>query len=79
MSFGYTGRIPGIDVSTSLVSAAEDDERFCRRYLGSTGLVAHTLVQEVPRRIDAFDPENRLVFALGPVSGAQRAAQAAAA
>jgi aldehyde:ferredoxin oxidoreductase len=70
MPFGNTGRVLRVDLSTGHVSVDEHDERFCRRYLGSTALVAYTLLKEVPSGIDAFDPQNRLLFALGPVSGA---------
>jgi len=70
MPFGYTGRVLRVDLSTGQVSVDEHDERFHRRYLGSTALVAYTLLKEVPPGIDAFDPQNRLLFALGPVSGA---------
>jgi len=70
MPFGHTGKILRVNLSTRHVSVEEHDERFCRRYLGGTGLVAYTLLKEVPPRVDAFDPQNRLIFALGPVSGA---------
>jgi len=70
MPFGYAGKILRVNLSTGDISVEERDERFCRRYLGSTGLIAYTLLKEVPPRIDPFDPQNKLIFALGPVAGA---------
>jgi aldehyde:ferredoxin oxidoreductase len=37
--------------------------------MGGRNVIAHTLLLEVPPGIDAYDPENRLVFALGPITG----------
>jgi aldehyde:ferredoxin oxidoreductase len=70
MPFGHTGEILRIDLGTGQVSVQEFDERLSRRYLGGTGLIAYILLKEVPPGLDALDPRNRLIFALGPVSGA---------
>ena len=70
MPFGYTGKILRVNLSNGHISVEERDEHFARRYLGGTGLIAYTLLKEVPPRIDPFDPQNKLIFALGPVSGA---------
>ena len=42
---------------------------FFRKYLGGRNLIAHYLLAETPRGADAFDPVNRLVFAMGPTTG----------
>jgi aldehyde:ferredoxin oxidoreductase len=39
------------------------------RYLGGRGLAAKILYDENKTRIDAFDPENRLIFMTGPYTG----------
>ena len=70
MGFGYAAKILRANLDTGEVSVEDHGERFCRRYLGATGLVAYTLLKEVPPHIDPFDPRNKLIFALGPVSGA---------
>jgi aldehyde:ferredoxin oxidoreductase len=69
MFSGYHGRILRVDLSQARVSIEEPDEVFYRRYLGGAGLVAYYLLKEVPPGTDPLDPENRLVFACGPLTG----------
>lgn len=66
---GYKGRILRIDLQNSKTWVEESDELFYRKYLGGRGIGAYYLLQEVPMGIDAFDPENKLVFSLGAVTG----------
>lgn len=70
MPHGFVGRILHVDLSTGRLWNEEPDENFYRRYFGGRCMIAYFLLQEVPAGIDAFDPENRLVFAAGPVTGA---------
>ena len=58
-----------VDLSTGRVSVERPEPDFMRLHMGGRNLIAHTLLTEVPPGIDAFDPENRLVFALGPITG----------
>jgi aldehyde:ferredoxin oxidoreductase len=58
-----------VDLSHEQVSIEEPDEIFYRRYLGGAGLVTYYLLKEVPPGTDALGPENRLVFACGPLTG----------
>ncbi len=46
------------------------DEVFYRRYLGGAGFVAYYLLKEVAPGTDPLGPENRLIFACGPLTGA---------
>ncbi|GAG91067.1 unnamed protein product, partial [marine sediment metagenome] len=50
-------------------SADALDELFCRKYLGGAGFVSYFLLKELRQGIDPLGPENKLVFALGPVTG----------
>jgi aldehyde:ferredoxin oxidoreductase len=45
------------------------DEPFCKKYLGGAGFIAHYLLAEVNQGIDPLGPENKLIFALGPLTG----------
>ena len=69
MAYGYTGKILRVDLSSGVASVEEHDDLFYRRYWGGVTMIAHYLLQEVRPEVDALDPENRLVFALGPVTG----------
>ena len=64
-----TCKILRVDLSTGTVSNEERDERYYRKWLGGSGLIAQILLTEVPENVDALGPENKLVFALSPVVG----------
>ncbi len=42
---------------------------YADRFLGGRGIAAKIYWDEVSPEIDAFDPENRLIFATGPLCG----------
>ncbi len=69
MSYGYSGRILRVDLSQGTVSVDTPDELFYRKYLGGAGFVSYFLLKELQPGIDALGPENKLIFALGPVTG----------
>ncbi len=62
-------RILRVDLANGRTWTETPGEGFFRKYLGGRNLIAHYLLSEVPDGIDAFDPENRLVFAMGPITG----------
>lgn len=66
---GYTSQLLRINLTNRRVSietiAAED----YRRYLGGRGLGAIWYWREVPAHIQPFDPENKLGFFVGPLTG----------
>lgn len=66
---GIANKILRVDLSRGTTSVDEPDESFYRTYLGGAGFVSYFLLKEVPQGVDAFSPENKLVFALGPMTG----------
>jgi aldehyde:ferredoxin oxidoreductase len=66
---GIANKILRVNLSNGSVSVDEPDETFYRTYLGGAGFVSYFLLKEVPQGIDAFSPENKLIFALGPMTG----------
>ena len=66
---GVNGNILRVDLTTGKVAVQAISEDQYRLYLGGRGLIAYTLLMEVPKGIDPFGPENRLVFALGTLTG----------
>jgi aldehyde:ferredoxin oxidoreductase len=66
---GYTGTILRVDLSAKKVSSEKWDAKTMADYVGGTGLGAKILYQEVPPGIEWNDPENRLIFASGPLAG----------
>ena len=70
MPHGYLGRILRVNLSKDKLSVECPDEIFYRRYLGGEGFVAYFLLKELEPGIDPLGPENKLIFAAGPVTGA---------
>ncbi|UCD09078.1 MAG: hypothetical protein JSU79_00060, partial [Dehalococcoidales bacterium] len=66
---GYSGKILRVNLSSGDVTTEVLDPLFYRRWIGGAGFVAYYLWKELPPNVDALGPDNKLVFALGPISG----------
>jgi len=66
---GYSGKVLRVNLSTGAISVEPVEEKFCRKYLGGAGFVAYFLWKEMKANIDPLGPENKLIFALGPLTG----------
>jgi len=66
---GYAGKILRVNLSRRKISTEVLSESWARKYIGGYGTAGKILYDEVPAWADAFDPENRLIFSTGPVSG----------
>ena len=65
---GWAGRVLRVDLSTGRIATEDTVEKY-KDYIGGTGLGYKVLWDEVPAGIKAFDPENKIVFATGPLAG----------
>ena len=70
---GYAGNILKVDLTTGDVSQTPT-AFYADLFVGGRGLAARIYWDEITQGIDAYDPENRLIFATGPVTGATRIA-----
>jgi aldehyde:ferredoxin oxidoreductase len=70
MSFGYHRRILRVNLTGGQITVETPDDVFYRRYLGGAGFIAYYLLKEVSPGTDPLGPENRLIFACGPLTGA---------
>ena len=66
---GYNGCILRIELTSGKSIIEKPPEDFYKRYLGGRGFIIYFLLHELAAGIDALGPENKLVFALGPVTG----------
>jgi len=66
---GYAGRVLRVDLTTGKTRVEKLDEETARKYIGGIGLGMKLWLANSKAGVDAFDPENPLVLALGPVSG----------
>src|SRR5215475_1332542 len=68
--FGYWNKILHVDLGDRRTWIEEPGDPFFRRYAGGRGLIAHYLLEFVPKGADPLGPENILVIAPGVITGA---------
>lgn len=66
---GYRGKILNVDLTLGRSWEEDLNRDVCKKYLGGSGLAAHLLYTRTPREVEAFDPENHLIFMTGPLTG----------
>ncbi len=66
---GWVGQILRVDLSEMEYMVEEMDPDFARTYVGSQGTACKIICDEVDPTIDGLDPENKLIFSTGPVTG----------
>ncbi len=70
MKNGFEGKILRVNLSKEKISPERLEEIFYRRYFGGRGLIAYYLLKELKQGIEPLGPDNKLIFACGPVTGA---------
>jgi aldehyde:ferredoxin oxidoreductase len=68
-SKGYHGKIARVNLTTATVITETPDDAFYRTYVGGHGFISYFLFKEVPAGCDPLGPENKLIFATGPLTG----------
>ena len=68
---GYTGRILRVNLTEKTFAGEDLDEKLAREYIGGAGFGIHYLFHEVPAKADPLGPENKLIFASGPLCGTE--------
>jgi aldehyde:ferredoxin oxidoreductase len=67
---GWTGKILRVNLTRKKAFAQEFDANFAQTWLGGRGFAVKLLWDELKPGMDAFSPENRLILAAGPLTGA---------
>jgi aldehyde:ferredoxin oxidoreductase len=67
-TFGYAGRILRVDLSSGNVAQLSTLD-YADRFLGGRGIAEKLYWDEVPPQAGAFEAENGLIFATGPLCG----------
>jgi len=67
---GWTGKILRVNLKKRKTVTQEFDSKFALNWFGGRGFAAKILWDELKPRTDAFSPENRLIMATGPLTGA---------
>ena len=66
---GYNGKYIRVDLSKGEIKVLDLPDDLIENYLGGNGFGTKILWDEVPSEVDALDPENRLIFATGVLTG----------
>jgi aldehyde:ferredoxin oxidoreductase len=69
MPYGYIGKILRVNLSEESSSIEDPPENFYRQYFGGEGFVAYFLLNELQRGVEPLSPDNKLIFAAGPLTG----------
>jgi len=67
--YGWNGKILDIDFSEGRIEEQSVDSSLLKSFLGGRGLNVWTLYQNLTESTDPFDPQNVLVFGVGPLVG----------
>jgi aldehyde:ferredoxin oxidoreductase len=65
----YQGNMLRVNLTTGDMKTSPISDEMSRKYIGGRGLSAKILYDEVDPTIDAYSPDNKLIFATGPLSG----------
>lgn len=66
--YGNNGAILKVNLSIGEVKEEQLDGNFYREYIGGNGLIAKLVHDTVPLSVAPLDPENVIVFAVGPLT-----------
>lgn len=65
---GWAGKVLRVDLSTGRISTEDTVEKY-KDFLGGTGIGYKVFWDEVAAGVKPYDPENRIVFGVGPLAG----------
>jgi aldehyde:ferredoxin oxidoreductase len=66
---GYNDKILRVNLSQNSIVVEPLTYELARKYIGGAGFIAYFLYNEMKPQADALSPDNKLIFALGPVTG----------
>src|SRR5512136_1141047 len=66
---GWIGTILRINVATGSIGKERLDPALAQKFLGGRGLGTYIMSREVSPVVDPLSPDNKLIFAAGPLSG----------
>ncbi len=66
---GWTGKLLRVNLTTGTHSVEAIPAEWMREYIGGRGLAARYLYEEMDPTADPLGPDNKLIFATGPLTG----------
>ena len=65
---GWMGKILYVNLSTQQINKIPTMP-YAEKYLGGRGIASRLYWEKITPEVKAFDPENRLIFMTGPLTG----------
>jgi aldehyde:ferredoxin oxidoreductase len=65
----WAGKILRVDLNAGTVKSEPLNMEWARAYIGSRGLGSKYLVSEIDPKVDPLSPDNKLIWATGPLTG----------
>lgn len=65
----WTGKVLRVNLTTGTCTSEPLNQQWADEYLGQRGLATKYFVEEVDPKVDPLSPENKLIFATGPLTG----------
>lgn len=66
---GWTGKLLRVNLSTAQTRIEDIPQTWLADYIGGRGVADRYLFEEMDPRVDPLSPENKLIFATGPLTG----------
>lgn len=67
--YGWTGTILRVDLSNGKIKKERLKKDIGDKYIGARGLASKILYDEMDPKVDPLSPQNKLIFATGPLTG----------
>ncbi len=64
-----TGKLLRVDLTSGRIAVEDIRSDWLRDYVGGRGLAARYLYEELDPQVDPLSPDNKLIFATGPLTG----------
>jgi len=65
----WSGKILRVNLSKGTCQSEPLNMQWAKEYLGSRGLASKYLVEEIDPKVDPLSPENKIIWATGPLTG----------
>lgn len=69
MNTSYAGKVLRVNLTTKKITAETLDMALVKKYIGGRGLGTKLLMDEINPKVDPLSPDNKIIFATGPLSG----------
>ncbi|HYG90422.1 MAG TPA: aldehyde ferredoxin oxidoreductase family protein [Azospirillum sp.] len=66
---GWAGKILRVNLTAGTVTSEPLNMEWAQKYLGSRGLGTKYLMEEIDPKVDPLSPDNKLIYATGPLTG----------